>query len=88
MRARTPKRAAQEREYRKLAAQFLADHPECECCGGMAAEVHHRRGRRGADLLDQAHWSALCSGCHRTVTVEPAWALSVGLSEPRIGRAS
>jgi hypothetical protein len=30
-------------------------------CGQPATELHHRRGRRGARLLDQAWWAASCA---------------------------
>jgi hypothetical protein len=83
MRPRTPKRAAQERLYRVQAKVFLADHEHCVRCSQPATEVHHQAGREGWRLLYQPWWVPLCSGCHRLVTLNPTWALQVGLSRKR-----
>ena len=89
MRAVSPKRARQLREYGKLRVAFLTGHPLCQLCEERnATEVHHKRGRVGADLLDVDHWAALCRHCHAYVTEHPAEAIRLGISEPRIGRAS
>jgi len=96
VRARSPKRAAQERVYAKRRRVFLfgedGDQPRgCEFpegCDRLASEVHHRRGRVGGLLLDERFWSALCSPCHAWVTVNPARAYELGISERRIGEAS
>lgn len=89
------KRARQLREYTRLRREFLEARPVCEFpgefsegCLGRAVEIHHRRGRVGADLVAVEHWSALCSACHKRVTERPAEAYELGLSERRIGRAS
>lgn len=82
------KRARDNRTYSVLRREFLTTHPFCQVCSLAATDVHHRRGRVGADLLDVDHWSALCRECHRLVTERPAWAMELGLSESRIGRAS
>lgn len=91
MRARSPERARQERQYRRDRAVFLAEHPRCEMqlqdCTIWATEVHHRRGRVGALLLDQSRWTGACSSCHRWVTEHPAAAYERGLSEHRNGVA-
>lgn len=87
MRARSPKRARQERQYLRDRAVFLDEHPNCEmrldCCTGSATEIHHRRGRVGALLLDQSRWTGACSSCHRWVTEHPAAAYELALSEHR-----
>lgn len=88
MRTATKKRAAQNRQYTKLRGPFLEAHPFCQSpwdCGNRSAEVHHKRGRRGADLLDQDHWVALCRDCHHRATVNPTEAIALGVSESRIG---
>lgn len=87
MRHRTPKRAAQERLYAKLRAEFLATHPMCQWCGRQATEVHHKAGRVGLLLTDVSRWAALCREDHQYVTEHPAWAFEVGLSERRVGAA-
>lgn len=84
MRRRTPVRARQERDYLGRAATFLICR-ECARCGGGSSEVHHRKGRRGDALLDEAWWVALCSTCHRWVTEHPKAALLAGWSVHRIG---
>lgn len=88
MRPNTPKRAKQERQYRRDAAAFLAEHPRCQFpgeCAAAATEVHHRKGRVGVLLLDQAHWSGLCHDHHAWTTEHPAAAYEMGISERRIG---
>lgn len=80
------RRAKENRAYSMLRREFLTTHPFCQVCSLAATDVHHRRGRVGADLLDVDHWSALCRECHRLVTERPAWAIDLGLSESRIGR--
>lgn len=87
MRAVSKKRAAQMRQYSLLRKEFLAANPRCQCprpCPLPAEEVHHMRGRVGADLLDTGHWLALCHGCHQWVTEHPAEALAIGASESRL----
>lgn len=87
MRRNTPKRAKQEREYAKLRRQFLDANPWCQYpleCGEPATEVHHRKGRVGALLLNMLHWSALCHDHHRYVTEHPQHAYELGISERRV----
>lgn len=64
MRARSNKRAVQERLYLLLRAIFLREHPRCERCGGKATEVHHKAGREGWLLCFIEHFMAVCRGCH------------------------
>lgn len=95
MRRESPRRAAENRAYRKQRVEFLTENPLCQMpkwrdakCNEPATEVHHRRGRVGALLLDQRYWSAMCSRHHRYVTEHPAHAYSLGISERRIGGAA
>lgn len=63
MRAVSPKRAKQLREYTKLRHRFLDANPWCSFplgCDRPTAVVHHRRGRFGARLNDTAWWAASC----------------------------
>lgn len=53
--------------YKRLKGEFLAVHRHCAACCGLAAEVHHTRGRAGTLLLDTRYWMALCPACHRWV---------------------
>lgn len=87
MRARSVKRAAQERTYRALRRPFLEANPWCQFptgCGQPATELHHRRGRVGALLTDDRYWSALCHEHHAWTTGHPAEAYRLGVSERRV----
>lgn len=89
MRARSPKRARQERRYTFLRAQYLDTNPWCAhpACTQYATEVHHKRGRVGELLTAVEHWLPLCHTHHVWVTEHPALAKVMGLSENRIGAA-
>jgi 5-methylcytosine-specific restriction endonuclease McrA len=82
------KRAAAMRVYRKRAAEFLTEHPQCAICRQRATEVHHMAGRIGPRLLDESRWMALCRDCNRFVTEQPALAIEMGWSLPRVGGAA
>ena len=73
------RRKAENAEYTKLRREFLAAHPHCLVCDGFATEIHHARGRQGKRLLDVEFFRELCSGCHRRVHDNPAWAKERGL---------
>jgi hypothetical protein len=93
MRAVALKRARQLCAYRTLRDAFLAERPLCEfpswpCCSQPATDVHHRRGRVGALLLDVTKWSALCRAHHSWVTEHPKAAVELGISELRVGGAA
>lgn len=88
MRARSPKRAAQENTYRRRRQAFLEANPYCARCYRMASEVHHMRGRVGADLLREEWWLPLCHPCHAHVTEHPHAAVEQGFSLPRLGGAA
>jgi hypothetical protein len=89
VKARTSRRAGQEREYAKLRLVFLEENPGCQAgpgalpragCTAWATQVHHMAGRDGYRLLDQSRWRALCGPCHVWVTEHPFEAFEVGLS--------
>ncbi len=86
MRRNTAKRAAMERQYTKQRREFLHSRPQCEFpqCQQPATQVHHRRGRVGALLLDEEHWTAICGPHHQYVTEHPRHAYELGLSERRV----
>lgn len=80
------RRAAKDRQYTVRRRVFLAEHPTCaaalpDLCTGQATQVHHRRGRVGADYLDETTWMGACLRCHmwieahRTESFERGWAL-------------
>jgi hypothetical protein len=75
------KRAGQNRTYTTLRARFLADHVRCEFplgCREVATEIQHRRGRRGARLLDTTWWAASCSACNQWAEDHTGEALACG----------
>jgi len=68
------KRAKQLRVYTKIRREFL-DSKMCEACKiRPASEVHHKKGRIGADLLDRDYFMAICRGCHSAIHLNPTWA--------------
>jgi hypothetical protein len=79
-------------EYTAKRIVFLAENPYCgigvDGCEKRASEVHHLRGRVGADLLDESMWKGACRPCHQYVTEHPKEAIERGWALPRIGRAS
>ena len=73
MRARTPKRAKQEKEYADVCKE-LDDELDrqkklyCFFCGKPLSENwihHHLRGREGALLVDKDYLVVGCFECHR-----------------------
>jgi len=81
MRTVSKKRARQLREYRPLRDAFLAAHPWCQFpagCGQATTELHHKRGRRGLRLLDQAWWAASCAFHNDYAETHTGEALAIG----------
>lgn len=72
---------ARWRRYRK---NFLAKHPLCVECGGLATEVDHIIDHRGSYKLfwDTDNHQALCKSCHSKKTAKTnqgAWNTHEGL---------
>ena len=83
------KRQKQLDAYWPLQRKFLEANPICQRCQvRRSTDLHHARGRRGALLLDERWFKALCRQCHSHVTEHPREALEQGWSLPRIGRAA
>jgi hypothetical protein len=61
----TKKTAKRNRDYNKLAAIFLMEHPTCACCGGRSEQVHHKAGR-GVEVFWK-FWMAVCRFCHEWI---------------------
>lgn len=53
---------------------------KCACCGDTASEVHHMKGRENDLLMEKKYWLPTCSGCHRLITDDSAWAIAHGYS--------
>ncbi len=49
-----------------------------------AEEVHHKRGRTGDLLLDEAHWLPVSRKGHVKIEMNPRWAKEMGYSESRL----
>lgn len=85
---RTPKRAAQERQYLKLNREYLEANPCCEVrdCHERSSEVHHMGGRENERLLDVSLFLAICHGHHDRITNDKeGWAIREGYSILRTG---
>lgn len=78
MRARSRKREAMFRIYRKRVALYLAEHPHCLRCAQPAVTVHHRRGRTGFRLLDETWWAPSCEPCNTWAEEHTGDALATG----------
>lgn len=69
------KKRAEMLAYLPARDAFLAERRICEarvskgcvCNGRRAREVHHRAGRHGKNLLDEATWLAVCRKCHNWI---------------------
>lgn len=79
------RRQAEAAAYCRQKKKFLAARPACEVCVALDAkprqrsnQVHHRRGRKGSNYLNEATWMAVCPGCHDRIHREPAWAKEHG----------
>lgn len=89
IRPRSLKRSKEESEYSQKRKVYLDKHPMCEAhipsvCTGQATEVHHKRGRIGADLTDETLFLGLCHACHEYIENNRAFAIEQGFSIKRI----
>lgn len=74
--------------YLKKRDEHLANNPWCVRCGGPASELHHARGRVGADLLDESTFRSMCRDCHVYAGANPQEAFDQGWSLHRVGRSA
>lgn len=88
IRNRSLKRAKQEREYLKLNREYLEEHPYCEvswmCCGLLATEIHHKKGREVDLLTNVRYFLAVCRMCHQYIELHPIEAKEKGFSLSRL----
>lgn len=96
LRRRTPlrpvsdKRRRENATYRTRRDDYLQQHPVCEFplgCNQRATEVHHKRGRFGGRLLDEAFWAASCREHNTFAEIRTGEALAIGWLIP-IGAVS
>lgn len=84
------RRAAQNRERRKIAQEYR-DAAEggvvlCVMCGRPARDLDEKLSRaRGGSPTDRANIQPLCAICHHLKTVNPAWAEAEGWSLSAFG---
>lgn len=61
------KRAKLEREHQIQKKEYLKIHKYCKRCGTLAVDIHHKAGRLGSLLTNEAYFMALCRKCHTWV---------------------
>ena len=72
IKAKSKKRAKDEKEYSRLGKEFLAANPFCAVFPSeMATQVHHRKGR-GKFYLDVSTWLATSANGHQFIHDNPA----------------
>jgi len=81
--ARTPKRAAQEKQYHKNKQSFLQGKYCAVFPHLQAQQVHHIKGREGHLLLDQSNWLAVSDAGHKRIEANPRWARDKGFTIKR-----
>lgn len=97
IRKRSKKRAAEEREYNKIAKEILAEEHICPVTGQIARQIHHMKGRQGyADewarenkislLIDRRYMLPVSDEGHRKIELNPAWAKEMGYSLSRLAK--
>lgn len=70
--------------YYVLSADYLKDHPMCECCKkAFATEIHHKKGR-GIWLNIVKYFLAVCRLCHDKIEEHPDWAKQNNYSLSRL----
>lgn len=83
VRQRSAKRVVDDATRKKLRAEFLANHPNCEMrCGRPATDVDELIGRGvlpGAQLMPHL-FQALCRQDHAFKTTHPDWSYRHGWS--------
>lgn len=75
------KRLEENEEYKKVRAQYLAEHPTCEVhgCSNKASDIHHKMHIRAGSLLnDVTQFMATCRTCHQKIHNSPTWAVAEG----------
>lgn len=92
MRKVSLKRKQQLSDYKFARIRYLIAHPMCGVevmCGGAsrARDIHHKWGRNGDRLLDEAYWVGSCRDCHNWIHANPAKAKELGLLIDRAGNS-
>lgn len=76
------------RAYAVICPQFKNNHPICQarikCSGALTTEIHHKRGRGKAYMLDTTTYLACCHACHQFINENNEHAFALGFSESRL----
>lgn len=76
------------RAYSVICSHFKKDHPICQarikCSGALTKEVHHKRGRGKAYMLDSTTYLACCSDCHEWINSHNEHATALGFCQSRL----
>ncbi|MBN1954282.1 MAG: HNH endonuclease [Anaerolineae bacterium] len=85
--ARRPTAAARGygEKWRRLRASYLARHPACAACGGMAVIVHHIVRKRNGGSDEDDNLIALCRSCHSYLHAKTgeSWGMGVKIAGQR-----
>jgi hypothetical protein len=79
-----------QRKYLQAASKWKKGR-NCECsytgvcsyAAHGAEDVHHKRGRRGGNLMNESTWMAVCRTAHRWIHDNPKAATERGWLESR-----
>lgn len=88
---RSKKRAKQEREYAKIAKEFLSENEYCvvhsdEDTICRSTQIHHKKGRIGSLLTDTRYFLAVCDEAHKQIEANPKWARIMKYSLSRLSK--
>ncbi len=85
IRTHSKARAKREREYEKVKAVWLPQHPTCAACRlrhltpRATDDVHHSRGRTGPLLTMSEFFIPVCRSCHDWIKDNSTEARRLGL---------
>lgn len=79
IKSRSKSRLKQEAEYKIIAPIFL-EGKFCPVTGGVATQVHHKKGRIGKLLTDIRFFLAVSDEGHDKIERNPEWARDMGYS--------
>lgn len=78
------KRKVDQKAYRKIVKEMLAENPNCEIkeegCEKVATGLHHQKKRTPATFLDKRYLIRSCNNCNLWVELHPLEAIEKGYS--------
>jgi hypothetical protein len=77
LRAVSKSRAKVNEIYRAAKQMYMFKHPNCEICGKVAHDLHHKCGR-GKNLCNMDTFMAACRECHLAIHQNVKWATENG----------